>query len=358
MNPRVSVAMTVYNGERFLAEAIDSILNQSFGDFELIVIDDGSTDSSGEIAEAYRTRDSRLYVYHQENRGLVESLNRACTLARGEYIARMDADDVAIRDRLARQIDFMDKHPEIAVLGGAVEVIGSAGEKFQICRNPVTTEEVTSALLRGDCPLWHPTVLMRRDVCAAVGGYRKALVGAEDHDLWLRIADRHRLANLYEVVLKYRLHPAQVTVRKSRQHALSALAAEAAASFRKAGRPDPLESITEITPQLLAGLGVSEAKLYATLATRYLRSLDTMCDSGQYSAALEILRDMSLAGAWKYVDKYAQKRTAADLHLVAARAFYEARMYSVGLFHATQALVTRPATAGRLIRASLRRFLS
>src|SRR5262249_10266218 len=117
-NPKVSVAMSVHNGERFLAEATDSILGQTFRDFELILVDDGSTDGSGAIADAYQRKDTRVRVIHQHKFGLVAALNQACEQARGEYIARMDADDVAIPDRLVRQVAFMDAHPEVAVLGG------------------------------------------------------------------------------------------------------------------------------------------------------------------------------------------------------------------------------------------------
>jgi hypothetical protein len=127
-NPTVSVVMSVFNGEPYLHEALESILNQTFRDFEFIIINDGSTDGSATVLESYRKSDSRLRVYHQENRGVGESLNRGCGLAQGKYIARMDADDIATSGRLMRQVEFMEGHPEVDVVGGAVEFIDATGK--------------------------------------------------------------------------------------------------------------------------------------------------------------------------------------------------------------------------------------
>src|SRR5262249_42264689 len=126
-SPLVSVVMSVFNGEQFLAEAVESILSQSFRDFEFIVIDDGSTDNSATILESYLKKDSRLRVFHQENMGLVESLNRGCGLAQGRYIARMDADDISLRDRLIWQGEFLVKKHEGGGVGGGVGVIDATG---------------------------------------------------------------------------------------------------------------------------------------------------------------------------------------------------------------------------------------
>ena len=115
VSPIVSVVMSVYNGERFLREAVGSILDQSFRKFEFIVINDGSTDFTGAMLDSYQEQDLRMHVYHQENRGLVESLNRGCALAQGKYIARMDADDISVINRLMWQVEFMEKHPEVTV---------------------------------------------------------------------------------------------------------------------------------------------------------------------------------------------------------------------------------------------------
>jgi hypothetical protein len=151
----------------------------------------------------------------------------------------------------------------------------SNGQAVSVSSNPTTHGAIKSDLLH-DCPFWHPTVLMRKDAFVAVGGYRRAVVDAEDYDLWSRIADRFQLANLDAVVLKYRIHPCQVTVRKCRQMAFSNLAARAAAASRRCGKADPLDSIREINPAVLARRGASEAAEQAALAGRYLSSIRSM----------------------------------------------------------------------------------
>src|ERR1700722_13117089 len=157
--PLISVVMSVYNGDPFLAEAVESILNQSFRNFEFIVIDDGSTDRSASIISEYQRSDPRMQVHHQENRGLVESLNRGCRLARGTYIARMDADDVAVSDRFMRQMEFMEQHPEVGVLGGAVEFINSDGRSLGTSVLPTEDREIKAAL-RHNSLIFHSNVFI------------------------------------------------------------------------------------------------------------------------------------------------------------------------------------------------------
>ena len=143
-SPMVSIVMSVFNGERFLHEAVESMLDQSFREFEFIILDDGSTDRSASILNSYQNRDGRVKVHHQEHGGLIESLNHACSLAQGKYIARMDADDVAAKDRLRMQVDFMEVHSEIGVLGGGVEWIDATGRSLGIHRHPTDSKEIES----------------------------------------------------------------------------------------------------------------------------------------------------------------------------------------------------------------------
>jgi hypothetical protein len=348
-NTVASVVMSVFNGERFLPEAVESILNQSFRDFEFIVINDGSTDSSGLILDSYQKKDSRLRVYHQKNMGLIESLNRGCSLAQGRYIARMDADDVAVRDRLLWQIDFMEKHPAVGVVGGAVEVISREGKPLATYRNPTGDAEIKAALLHGS-PFWHPTVLVRKEVFISVAGYRKAVVEAEDYDLWLRIADRFQLANLDVVLLRYRLHPHQVSVLHRRQQILSSLAARAAALLRKNGNPDPLDSVENITQTVLARLGVSEAAQQTALATDYVWTIRNMCDTGEYSVALDVLSQMLCSPGLKQ----AGNCTVADFRLLAARIYWHQRRIGRAILNVSLALLLRPIILGRPLKPLLR----
>jgi glycosyltransferase involved in cell wall biosynthesis len=339
-SPLVSVVMSVFNGEQFLAEAVDSILNQSFRDFEFIVINDGSTDSSGAILDSYQKKDSRLRVYQQENRGLVESLNRGCSLAQGQYVARMDADDISLRDRLSWQVSWMGKHPEVGVVGGAVQIIGTKGKPKTTYRHPTANHEIRSKLPKFS-PIWHPTAFMRTDVFISTGGYRALFRDAEDYDLWFRIAERAQLANLDLVVLKYRVHPGQVSRRKIEQQTLSILAVQAAAASRRNGNPDPLMSVKQITPGVLADLGVSEITQQRALATQYLRWIHNTSLLGERACVLKLWMD--LLSNCKYLDK----RETAHAQLAAAEFYWKQGRFLRSLLSAGHAVIKRPMILGR-----------
>lgn len=347
--PSVSVVMSVFNGERFLRDAVESILDQSFCDFEFIIIDDGSTDRSGSMLESYERLDPRIRVYHQENRGLIESLNRGCRLARGQYIARMDADDIAVRDRLAWQIEFMKRHPEVAVVGGAAEFIDQCGKVLRVAARPLHNAEIQRVILNQSGVMWHPTVLMRKAALAQVGGYR-SVADAEDYDLWLRMAELFELANLPQVLLKYRIHPGQVSVANCRKQALGAAAAKAAATARRSGKPDPLQFSGEITPAVLAGLGVSEAVQHTTLARGYLSSIRNMCGAGEFVPALEMFETLLFSEL-----RHAERWTIADLCLCGASLYWRKRKLAYCAMNATKAVVARPLILGRPFKTLLSR---
>jgi glycosyltransferase involved in cell wall biosynthesis len=212
--PLVTVLMPVYNGERFVLDAVASILAQTFKDFELLVIDDGSTDKTRNLLETIS--DPRLHILaNPTNLGLIATLNRGLELAHGRYVARMDADDVAHPQRLERQITFLEAHPEVAVLGTAVDLINADGKRFSGLHYPCDPEKIRQ-LLPEECSLIHPTVVFRRDIVLAEGGYNSAARHAEDYDLWLRLSERHQLANLPDPLLGYRIHPAQVSITNLR----------------------------------------------------------------------------------------------------------------------------------------------
>jgi|SRR5579875_370067 len=349
--PLVSVLMSVFNGDVFLQESLESILNQSFRDFEFIVIDDGSTDGSWSLLDVYAQRDSRMRVYHQQNRGLVQSLNRGCELARGTYIARMDADDIALRDRLTWQVDFLRQHPEIAVLGGAVELIDRRGRSLGGYARPLSGLELKSALLTR-CALIHPTVMMRKDAFVFTKGYRQAVADAEDWDLWLRMSEWFGLANLDVAVLKYRLHPHQITAHKCRQQALSGLAACAAAARRRRGEPDPLESGQTVTPAGLTALGVSEAIQQAAISREYLRAIRNMYEAGEYASACATVTEALRSQCWRFAENW----IVADMRLLTARLAWRDRKFAISLVRAAQAIITRPKIIGRPLKSILYRF--
>jgi hypothetical protein len=350
--PKVSVVMSVFNGERFLAEAVESILNQSFRDFEFIAINDGSTDGSGAILESYQKKDSRLRVHHQPNKGLVESLNLGCSLAQGQYIARMDADDIAIRDRLQWQIDFMEIHPEIGLLGGGVEYIDVNGRVFDSYKHPVDDQAIRSALYEAEGAFCHPAIVMRKAVLISAGGYRKPFLDAEDLDLWLRMAKCSQLANLDRVVLKYRVHPSQVSQRKLRQQRLSALAAQEIALSSGTGEWDTPSSGWVITPAVLEQLGVSQAKQQQFLLTGYRNWICTLALAGEVSAALSLATEVLHSSRWGY----AERRLIADVWLVTASLYRRQGRPFQSLLAIGRALVMRPLIAARPFRPLLARL--
>jgi glycosyltransferase involved in cell wall biosynthesis len=204
--PLISVVMPAYNAKHYVAEAVQSILDQTFRDFEFVIIDDGSTDRTPAILERYAARDHRIRLISRPNKGLVATLNEGLGLARGELIARMDADDVALPERFALQVAFLRAHPEVVCLGGAVRVIDAAGRILLDDRRPLDDATLQEMALTGHTPLIHPAVMMRRDDVMAVGGYDEAMKQSEDLDLWLRLGERGALASLPDFILKYRIH--------------------------------------------------------------------------------------------------------------------------------------------------------
>ena len=207
--PRLSVLMSVYNGERYLRQAVESILAQTFSDFEFIIVDDGSTDNTVLILNGYT--DPRLVQLKNEtNIGLTRSLNRGLAVARGEYIARQDADDWSVPERLQKQIEFLSVHPEIGVLGSWLQIVDVDGNSSSVCTFPLEDAVIRWSLLFCN-PIGHPTVMMRRDVMEKVGGYRPELAQAQDYDLWVRLIPYTRFANLPEVLVYLRKHQMRVT---------------------------------------------------------------------------------------------------------------------------------------------------
>jgi GT2 family glycosyltransferase len=205
--PQISVCMPVYNAERYLAEAVESILAQTYRDFEFIIIDDGSTDRSLAILERYAAQDARIRLSSRPNAGLVVRLNEMVAEARSDIIAQMHADDIAMPERLARQLDFLNAHPEVVVVGCRILTIDCDGDPIAEFCTVQTHEEIDRPHLEaGGGVICHPSATIRADAIRAVGGYRAEYWPAEDMDLWLRLAEIGRLANLPEMLLKYRQH--------------------------------------------------------------------------------------------------------------------------------------------------------
>jgi GT2 family glycosyltransferase len=210
--PRVSVLLPVRDAERYVGEALESILAQTFSDFELLVYDDGSSDDSAEILERAAGRDLRVQLFREEPHGYEFWLRQGIQDARGELVARMDADDVAHPERFERQVAFLDAHPECVAVGSDALLIDPDGRPIRRLGVRSEHEGIDAELLcgRGDA-LLHPSAMLRRADVLAVGSYRPEYPAAEDLDLFLRLAERGRLANLPEALLEYRQHPAKVS---------------------------------------------------------------------------------------------------------------------------------------------------
>jgi glycosyltransferase involved in cell wall biosynthesis len=229
--PTVSAVMAVHNGAAWVAEAVRSLLDQTLSDLELIVVDDASSDGTAEVLA--RLADPRLRVRRTPRLGLTRALNEGLGLARAPLVARLDADDVAVPDRLARQVVFMQARPEVGVLGSAAREIDGAGRERAVVRPPTEDADIRRALIRRNVFV-HSSVMLRRGLVVDAGGYDPAFPVAQDYDLWLRLAPRTRLANLAEPLVVRRVLPTRVSAARDAER----LRAEARVRWRevRAGR--------------------------------------------------------------------------------------------------------------------------
>lgn len=320
--PAISVAMSVYNGERFLAEAIDSVLAQTFGDFEFLILDDGSTDASRAMIEAYALADPRIRPIFRENRGLIASLNQLLEDARAPIIARMDADDASHPERLARQKAFLDANPDYGVVGAWSEDVDEFGRPHITAGfdHPIDHAAFLAAIERDTALLCHPVVTYRRDVVRLVGGYHAAFAHCEDFDLWLRLAGVTKLANLPERLIRYRHYSGQVSQRHATTQKIGHAAALFAYHERKAGRPDPTEHLDKLPPvggfDALFGRPGFDRSIRARLASGLQYSRAGLRDGG-FDAILDHLRDGGARdGMWRTVlrlVRYGEPARAARL---------------------------------------------
>lgn len=322
--PRISVALSVYNGERFLAEAVESVLGQSFGDFELLLLDDGSSDDTPSLIHDYAARDTRVRAIVRGNRGLVASLNQLIDEAAAPLVARMDADDVCLPERFARQVAFLDAHPEVGVLGTWTEDIDESGAAHPVAApdHPLTHEDFLGAVEQGLPLLCHPSVMMRRDVVRAVGGYHSAFRHCEDLDLWLRLASVTQIANLPERLLRYRHYEEQVSSRHATIQQVGAAVARIAYGERQAGRADPTADLDALPPidqldALFGRAGVARA-VRARVAPGLLYSRAGLRDEGFDILRTYIREGGSHDGLWRTVGRLMMFGEPARAALLAA----------------------------------------
>jgi len=211
MTPAVSVLMAVRDGAPWVADAVASVLAQTDGDLELIVVDDGSTDATPGLLAA--VGDPRLRVLRGPREGLTRSLNRALGAARADLVARLDADDLALPERLARQRAFLARRPEVGLLGTAAREVDAAGALVRVVQPPEDDAAIRRRLIRAN-PFVHSSVMARRALLERAGGYDETLAVAQDYDLWMRLARLTRLANLPDVLVVRRLGEGRVSVAR------------------------------------------------------------------------------------------------------------------------------------------------
>lgn len=212
--PKVSVILPAYNSERYIRDAVGSILAQTFRDFEFVIVNDGSADSTESILRELAAGDSRIKLISRPNTGYTIALQEAIENSRGEYLARMDADDHSLPERFAKQVALLDARPEVGVVGTCYELMDEHGRKLHVQLQPSDDATLQKLCLAGTTPICHPSAMIRRTYFEQVGGYRHDAMPAEDLDLWLRLGEVSQLACLPDVLLRYRLHAGSVSEMK------------------------------------------------------------------------------------------------------------------------------------------------
>jgi glycosyltransferase involved in cell wall biosynthesis len=336
MHPKLSVLMPVYNGARFLAEAIESVLGQTFADFEFLILDDGSDDETPAILAAYAAKDTRIRSARRARRGLVATLNDGLAQVRSNLVARMDADDVAHPERLERQYRHMTAAQEVWVLGTQCDLVDANGRRSPAPKPmPTAAPDVADAMLCYNA-VHHPTVVMRRDPILKLGGYRPAYRHAEDYDLWLRVVEAGgRIANLDWIGLSYRV----IGVQKGWQGIAGQVGADLARAthaMRRAGDNDPTRDLGEPPP--IGAPSLLDHLIPETIG--FYRLLQEAAPSRSAAHAHELMR----RACWIQTQRRHRRQLQEMLlRLVRSRSHWDAPM-ALGLL---RALAIHP---GRFIR--------
>ena len=306
--PSLSVVLPAYNAMRYLPYALESVSGQTFADFEIVVIDDGSTDGTAQFCESYRLKDPRLRLETPGKLGLVGALNYGLRAAQGALIARMDADDVALPTRFEKQVQIMHSRKDLMAIGGRMAFMDDTGQLTgRLTSAPKGERAVAAALRSGECVVSHPTVMMRRDAVLEVGGYRHAYRAAEDLDLWLRLLAKGPVLVLDDLILHYRQHGAQVSRTQKLRQWFSTQLATATDSLRRTGQTDPTGAFNEPidwhSPHHRSQLGddllpllQTYASIESALANDPQDTASALDDAHSIGLALQVLRDAAQKG--------------------------------------------------------------
>ena len=242
--PRVSVLMTVYNGIPFLEESLKSVLNQTYLDFECVVVDDGSTDGTADLLRQFSERDPRFFIIHRENGGTAAAANQGLAQCSGEYVARMDADDISLPTRLERQVAYLDAHPDCGLVGTQVVPLGDRGIGKSL-HLPLDHSSISIALRSGRHAVAHSAIMMRTTLLKQIDGYWKHRL-VDDWDMMLRMSEICQLANMNEVLHHYRIHRGSLNGKQMARMRLSIDYAVELARCRREGRkPTDLQAFVK-----------------------------------------------------------------------------------------------------------------
>ena len=325
-NPKVAVLMSVYNGEKYLHESIDSILTQTFKDFEFLIINDGSTDKTDQILNGYN--DPRIKIINNgKNIGLTKSLNKGLKLAKGEYIARMDADDISMPGRLERELEFLDKNPAVGLVGTYYLMINRKGNVLHTMKRLTESMELKEKLLRSN-QFCHGSVMFRAECIKNLGSYREELV--QDYDLWLRISEKYEVANISEFLYKWRLDINSISVtKKFLQDKYALLAIELAKERRQFGK-DRFQSLArEKIDKPLDDL-FPKTQSRKEIAKSYYFWCRTLFSGKDYQGALKLLLKSFISdpiGVWVLI---LQDMILLPKYIIRLRGFVKLRLASKG----------------------------
>lgn len=285
VNPLISVLMPVYNGQQYLAEAIRSILNQTYNHFELLIIDDGSTDNSEQIIKGFH--DNRIvYLKNETNKGLIYTLNKGISLSKGLYIARMDADDVSVAERFEKQIAEFKKDSQLVICGSFIKTFGNGVEEY-ISHIPVTNAQIIASIFFV-CPFAHPSVMIKKESLLQLNEcYREEYKHSEDYDLWSRLVFIGHSKNIPEFLLHYRIHDKQVS---------------------KVFQDHKYQSVSNIQTNVLAQFSIIPTKIQSTFLLNVFKGISKQ-DKNYLHIGLAFLNQLHHQFAIKYptyIDEHSQ----------------------------------------------------
>jgi glycosyltransferase involved in cell wall biosynthesis len=280
--------MPVYNGARYLSQAIESILAQSYSAFEFLIVDDGSTDASADIADEYAASDARVRVIRIAHQGNGRAAEIGLLEAKGPFVARMDSDDIAEPQRFEKQVAFLLENPDVAVVGSAVRIFYEGDNTTHTEMLPTTQQEIRDWIERGHTPISNPTSMMRKAEVMTVGGVRPQFTCANDYDLWLRVVERYQIANLPEILLNYRIHGRNISKAQRYEQSICMQVAKLSADARAQGKPDPVEGWQKVELAHIEAFDLAPSeriRIYIRLAKKALRCHAITADARYLRAA-------------------------------------------------------------------------